>query len=138
LEQKIRDAAAVSDQSREAQMVELNQINEREIQSPADFKSPEQYAGQLREAQMLKQMMPALERGEMPETFDAWDKANRIGHYSPDAYVRGYTDVYDSYYGAEKIGLELKPNGTYDVLNGRHRIYVAREAGLTKIPAQVV
>lgn len=138
LDQRIRDAQPVTDQPGDIQFIDLKRINANEIQSPADFKSSEQYAGQLREAQMLKQMMPYLEQGANPEMFEQWDKANQIGHYSPDTYVRGYTDVYKSYYGDEKIGLELKPNGTYDALNGRHRIYVARAAGLEKIPAQVV
>jgi hypothetical protein len=82
-------------------------------------------------------MQPALEQGANADTFDGWDKANKIGHYSPDQYVRGYNDVYRSYYGDEKIALEAKANGTYDVINGRHRIAAARDAGLTRIPALV-
>jgi|GEM_PF-1946078 len=138
LEQKIRDAAPATDHTRAVQLVSLAQINASEIQSPADFRSPSEYAEQLREAHMLKQMLPALEQGADPELFDQWDQANQIGHYSPERYVRGYTDVYHAYYGAERIGLERRPDGTYDVLNGRHRIFAARQAGLEKIPAQVL
>jgi hypothetical protein len=138
LEQRIRDAQPITDQSSSVQFVDLERINPNEIQSPADFKSPAEYAEQLREAHMLKQMLPALEQGVDPELFDQWDQANQIGHYSPERYVRGYTDVYHAYYGAERIGLERRPDGTYDVLNGRHRIFAARQAGLEKIPAQVL
>lgn len=51
--------------------------------------------------------------------------------------MRGYSDVYHSCYGDEKIAFEAKPDETYDVINGRHRIAAARDAGLTKIPAFV-
>lgn len=79
-----------------------------------------------------------MEQGANADTFDEWDKANQIGHYSPDRYVRGYVDAYRSYYGDEPIALDPKPDGTYDVINGRHRIVAAREAGLKSIPARVL
>ena len=137
LDQRIRDAQPVNDNPNGITNVPMERINPTDIQMANDFKSPEQYAALKREATMLGQMQPALEQGANVDTFDTWDKANKIGHYSPDQYVRGYNDVYHSYYGDEKIALEAKPNGTYDVINGRHRIAAAREAGLTKIPAFV-
>jgi hypothetical protein len=137
LEKRIRDAEPVNDNPNGVTNVPLDRINPTDIQAANDFKSPEQYAALKREATMLGQMQPALEQGANADTFDGWDKANKIGHYSPDQYVRGYNDVYRSYYGDEKIALEAKANGTYDVINGRHRIAAARDAGLTRIPALV-
>jgi ParB-like chromosome segregation protein Spo0J len=52
--------------------------------------------------------------------------------------VLGYVDVYHSYHGPEAVAVEPKVDGTYDVINGRHRIVAARDAGLTRIPARVV
>lgn len=135
LEKRIRDAEPVNDNPNGVTNVPLDRINQTDIRAANDFKSPEQYAALRREATMLGQMQPALEQGAHADTFDMWDKANKIGHYSPDQYVRGYSDVYRSYYGDEKIALEAKPDGTYDVINGRHRIAAARDVGLTEIPA---
>ncbi len=137
-EARIRDAQPVSDRPDGITNVELSRINANDIKTPGDFRSPEQYAGMRREAEMLEQMQPALDQGANADTFDGWDKANRIGHYSPEGYTRGYMDVYHSYHGPEAVAVEPKANGTYDVINGQHRIAAARDAGLTHIPARIV
>ncbi len=135
---RVRDAVA-SDRPGGTSNVELSQINLTDVKSPNDFKSPEQYAGMRREAEMLKQIQPTIEQGATVDTFDGWDRANQIGHYSPDQYVRGYVDVYHTYYnGSEPVALEPKGDGTYDVINGQHRIYAVHEAGLKTIPARIV
>lgn len=121
LERRIQDAEPVSDNVNATVDVPLEHINPTEIQSASDFASPEKYAAMRREVGMLAQMQPALNQGANLDTFDAWDKSNQIGHYSADCYVRGYTDVYHCYYGVDAIALERKPDGTLDVLNGRHR-----------------
>jgi hypothetical protein len=138
IERRIRDAQPVSDNVSGITNVPLDRINATDIQAAGDFKSTEQYTALRREATMLGQMQPALERGANADTFDTWDKSNKIGHYSPDQYVRGYTDVYRSYYGDEAVTLDPKSDGTFDVINGRHRIAAAREAGLRTIPAKVL
>jgi hypothetical protein len=138
-ESRLKDATSISDKAGSVQNVELNRITANDIQSSADFNQPEQYASLRHEAAMLKQMQPAIAQGADVETFHDWDKANHIGHYSSGQYVRGYADVYHSYYdGAETVAVTAKPDGTYDVINGRHRIVAARDAGLTHIPAQVL
>lgn len=137
-ERRLRDAAPVSDRADGIRNVELNKIKATDIQSAADFKDPQQYAALHREAQMLQQMDPALQQGADVETFHGWDKANGIGQYSSDAHVRGYADVYHSYHGTDAVALDPKPDGTYDVINGRHRIVAARDVGLKEIPARVV
>jgi hypothetical protein len=138
LESRIKDAQPVSDQASGMTNVELSRINANDVQSAADFKSPEQYAGMRREAEMLKKMQPALAQGTDVETFHQWDQAHHIGQYSEGQHVRGYADVYQSYHGPEAVAVEAKPNGTYDVINGRHRIVAARDAGLQQVPAQVL
>jgi hypothetical protein len=135
---RIRDAQPVSDRPDGITNVDLNRINANDIKTPGDFKSPEQYAGMRREAGRLKQMQPALDQGANADTFDSWDQANRIGHYSPRGYTRGYVDAYHSYHGPEAVAVEPKADGTYDVINRQHRIAAARDAGLSKIPARVV
>jgi hypothetical protein len=138
LESRLQDATPVSDQAASIQNVELSQINPTDIKSANDFADPEKYAGMRREAEMLKQMEPVLSQGADVETFHQWDQANQIGHYSPDQYVRGYADVYHSYHGDEAVALSAKGDGTFDVINGRHRLVVTRDAGLQKIPAKIL
>lgn len=138
LERRMREGTAASDRPDGISRVELDKINPTDIQSASDFGNSQKYTALLREARMLQQMEPALRQGSDTETFHAWDKANAIGQYSPDAHVRGYADVYHSYYGVDAIALDPRPNGTFDVINGRHRIVAARDAGLREVPARVV
>ncbi len=138
LESRVQEAAPIADRVEGISNVELDKINQTDIQSANDFANPEKYVGMRRETEMLTQMEPALSQGADVETFHQWDQVNQIGHYSPDRYVRGYADVYHSYLGDEAVALSGKEDGTYDVINGRHRIAVAREAGLQKIPAKIV
>jgi hypothetical protein len=141
LESRIKDAAPVSDRPTDSEMVELDRIGPTDLGPAESFGEVQKRAELRREAEMLKQMQPALDQGTNADAFASWDKANGIGHYSferYDRYVRGYEDVYHSYYGPEAVAVEPKPDGAYTVLNGRHRIEAAREVGLKKIPARVV
>lgn len=138
IERLMQEGTAASDQPDRISSVELDKINPTDIQSAADFGNPQQYNALFREAQMLQQMDPALKQGADVETFHTWDKANAIGQYSPDAHVRGYADVYHSYHGTDAIALDPRPDGTFDVINGRHRIVAARDAGLTEVPAWMI
>jgi hypothetical protein len=141
LESRVRDAAPMSDRPADMKMVELDRIGPTDL-GPADSPGEAQErAGLRREAEMLKQMQPALEQGANADAFASWDKANGIGHYSferYDRYVRGYEDVYHSYCGPDAVAVEFKPDGGCNVLNGRHRIEAAREVGLKKIPARII
>lgn len=138
IKRRMREGTAASDQPDRISTVELDKINPTDIQSAADFDNPQQYNALFREAQMLQQMDPALKQGADVETFHTWDKANAIGQYSPNAHVRGYADVYHSYHGTDAIALDPRPDGTFDVINGRHRIVAARDAGLREVLARVV
>lgn len=135
---RLRKAMQGSDQNEGLTEVALKDINESDIRSVADFHNPEKHAALTREAIMLKQMQPSLAGGTDVELFHGWDQANQIGHYSPAGYIRGYADVYHSYYGDEAIALEAKADGRYNVINGRHRLAVAREVGLSKVPARML
>lgn len=141
MDARIKDAAPISDRPRDMAMVDLDSINTTDL-GPADSPGEVQKrAAFRREAEMLKQMGPALDQGANADAFDSWDKANGIGQYSfdrYDRYVRGYGDVYRSYHGPEAIAVEPKPDGAYNVLNGRHRIEAAREVGLKKVLARIV
>jgi hypothetical protein len=74
---------------------------------------------------------PAVEQGADGEYF-SWLDATR----SLD-YERGDRRVYDAFYGDTAIRLE-RAGGRYRVVNGRHRLLVARELGLRSIVARIV
>jgi hypothetical protein len=63
--------------------------------------------------------------------------AERDGGRDAPAFRRT-ADVYDMFLGNDAITLSRRPNGTYDVIGGRHRIEVARRLGIDSLPARVL
>lgn len=55
---------------------------------------------------------------------------------APDS-MRHLAHVWDIFLGSEAIRLDAKADGTYEVINGRHRLQVARDLGITHLPAIV-
>lgn len=85
-----------------------------------------------------EQMRPYVERGHGPETWDAWDDQAKIGQASPEGHIRGYADIYKAYYSRSDAIAVSEVNGRYvDILNGEHRIFLARQLGIHKLPVYV-
>lgn len=102
------------------------------ISGADDFQkvSPDEMADGLRKLDLMK---PYIESGEGASA-DYWaDVDQRYGVAYPD----GYQKVYESFYGDEPIRL-TKVGDNYDIENGRHRIWIAKELGWQKIPARVI
>lgn len=75
---------------------------------------------------------PGLARGLTRDDFAARD-AKRDAQPG-----RRTTDVYDCFLGdTDRIRLTRRPDGSFDVINGRHRIEVARQLGVTSLPGEV-
>ncbi|MFC9420041.1 ParB N-terminal domain-containing protein [Bacillus mobilis] len=55
---------------------------------------------------------------------------------TPDS-MRNLADVWDIFLGSEAIRLDAKADGSYEVINGRHRLQIARNLGITHLPALV-
>ena len=73
---------------------------------------------------------PGLATGMTRDDFAARDAAR-------DAQpLRRTADVYDMFVGSDAIRLSLRPNGTWDVIGGRHRIEAARQLGIRSLPAR--
>lgn len=51
--------------------------------------------------------------------------------------TRSYAACYDGFFGDSAIHLSAGSDGRYVVANGYHRIWVARQAGVTEVPARV-
>ncbi len=75
---------------------------------------------------------PAVQQGATAEDFDRMDQAQGLD------YAHGYRRIYDAFYGpSEAIAVE-KVGEKYRVLNGRHRLLLARELGVQALPMRVV
>ncbi len=101
------------------------------IQGEEDFRKvpiEEMRRGLLR----LQEMLPTIECGEGVSSDDwaAQDRALGLAH------AEGYQRIYDAFYGADAIRV-VQEGERYDILNGRHRIWLAREMGIAALPMHV-
>ncbi|MGQ0678807.1 MAG: hypothetical protein ACT4OM_03980 [Actinomycetota bacterium] len=51
--------------------------------------------------------------------------------------LRRTADIYDMFLGSDRIRVDRRPDGSLDVVNGRHRLLIARELGIKTLPGQV-
>jgi hypothetical protein len=76
------------------------------------------------------EVRPGLDRGMTRDDFASADAAR-------DAQpTRRYQDVYDMFLGHDPIMIDLMPDGRLHVGSGRHRIEIAREFGIPRLPAK--
>ena len=102
------------------------------INSADDFQkvSAEEMAEGLRKLQTMK---PYIDEGRGNST-DYWREVDQSYNV---AYADGYQKVYDAFYGDDAVRLN-KDSDQYNIVNGRHRIALAREMGISSIPARVI
>lgn len=81
----------------------------------------------------LQEMKPVIDSGEGANT-DYWREFDRQRGL---AYPDGYQKVYESFYGHDAIRLN-KDGDQYDIINGRHRIFMAKQMGIGTVPARVI
>lgn len=53
------------------------------------------------------------------------------------SHQNGYRRIYDAFYGDSAIRVE-KVNGKYDIINGRHRVWLAKRMGITHLPVDLI
>jgi hypothetical protein len=51
--------------------------------------------------------------------------------------LRRTADVYDMFLGTDRIRADRQPDGSLNIVNGRHRLLIARELGIKNLPGQV-
>lgn len=51
--------------------------------------------------------------------------------------LRRTVEVYDMFLGLDRIRVDRRQDGSLDVVNGRHRLLIARELGIKSLPGQV-
>lgn len=116
--------------------LDLIDQNEVPIAGPQDFEKGYSIEDLAYAWDLLDQrVLPALAAGDEPGSFADLDLA---------AGVMGTRSLADTYSGfldtrsGNVIKLEQRPDGTYSIVNGRHRIYVAGLTGRTVVPAFVL
>lgn len=131
--------------SPDIEYVEVNRLPETpDVHGPQDFKgnTPQErranYESLKRDMLRHEEMRPYIEQGYGPDTWDQWDQQAGIGHAGPGAYERGYQDVYHAYYHRSDAVAVSETNGDFTgILNGEHRVFLARELGIQKLPVHM-
>ena len=80
----------------------------------------------------LQEMQPLIEEGTGANS-DYW---RAIDTERGLDYADGYQRVHEAFYGNDAIKVTV--DGTnYDIINGRHRIWLAQKMGIDYLPMQV-
>lgn len=74
---------------------------------------------------------PGVANGRSRDDFAAEDVA------SGAPPLRRAADVYDMFLGSDRIRVDRGPDGSLNIINGRHRFDVARELGIDSLPGEV-
>jgi len=115
------------------QVIDVAKLPEPDgITGPDDFKKISE-TKMRRGIEQWIEMKPVIESGEGASS-DYW--AN-IDNEKGLSFVDGYQQVYEAFYGQDCIRID-KVGDTYDIINGRHRIWLAKRMGITELPMQIV
>lgn len=101
------------------------------VHGPADFQKGYSPADiEWAHEAFISVIMPGVAKGLTLDDFRARDqREGRTG-------TRSYADTYSGFFGNDAI--KLNPKGQmFDAGNGHHRLWVARQMGLTAVPAKV-
>ncbi len=74
---------------------------------------------------------PGVARGMTRDDFAARDQR----YEAPP--LRRTADVYDMFLGTDRIRVDRRADGSLNVVNGRHRLHIARDLGIRSLPGQV-
>ena len=103
------------------------------VSGPADFAkgySPADLAWSFEAFDSV--VLPALAHGLGADYFASRDGAEgRMG-------CRSFSDSHSGFLGGDAIALDRRPDGTFAVTNGYHRIWVAQQAGRQWVPARIL
>lgn len=75
---------------------------------------------------------PGVARGMTRDDFVARDNGE-----PPAPPLRRTTDVYDLFLGGDPIRADRQPDGSLNIVSGRHRLQIARELGISHLPGKV-
>ena len=81
---------------------------------------------------LVEVVRPKVQQGATAEDFSRMDEELGLD------YAHGYRRVYDAFYGPNECIVVERVGDTYQVINGRHRLLLAREMGIESLPARVL
>lgn len=115
------------------QMVDLDRIDlsNSPVANMGDFHkvSAQEMQEGLRKLEDV--VAPAVAQGADGDYFSRLDTAQGLD------YAHGYRRIYDAFYGQDCIRLD-QVGDHYQVVNGYHRLFLARQMGIKSLPARVI
>ena len=100
------------------------------VESPQDFNHHISWDDAQSATKQLPEIREMVKNGKTGDDLSAEDQAAGLD------YTHGKRRVFDLFYGSDPVTLD-KDGDHYDIISGRHRIYAAKELGLSTIPARV-
>ena len=83
--------------------------------------------------QRLQEMRYFIDNGTGNNS-DYWAKLDRESGFQ---YSNGYQQIYDAFYGDSAIRIE-KLGNDFTIINGQHRIWMARQMGINQLPVHLI
>jgi hypothetical protein len=113
--------------------VDVNKINLKDsgVHSPEDFHKVSLDEMVQGFEKLESEVKPAVKSGADKDYFLQKDKESQL------EYKDGSQRVYESFYGDGSIRLN-RVGEHYEVINGYHRLYVAKELNIPTVPARVI
>jgi hypothetical protein len=102
------------------------------VRGPEDFKKMSMADMRVALNLLEGRVQQAVASGAAREDLEALDRARGLTGASVN-----HAGVYDLFYGSDKIRLDRNSDGTYSITNGGHRIWLARQMGITELPADL-
>lgn len=117
---------------------ERTEINVADLPDPEDITGPEDFKkwsmeGMTEGFKRLQVIRAEMANGRGLDS-DYWRAYDQERGLDPS---NSYTEVFNTFYGDNnsiKIGVK---NGQYDIINGRHRIWLAKRLGLETLPVSL-
>lgn len=133
-------SAAVSTAATGSRWVDsgIRGINPMHLPDPEDISGPDDFRKVSEEdmrsgLERLQEMRPVIESG-VGASSDYWADYDRAHGLD---YEHGYQRVYEAFFGNDAIRVNW--DGTnYDIINGRHRLWLARRMGMDWLPVRVI
>jgi hypothetical protein len=116
----------------------IQMINVKDIPNPDEIKDGEDF-----KKVSIEDMKAGIQRWqEMRSTIDSGagnssDYWSGIDQKRGLDYSSGYQRVYDAFYGQDAIRV-VKNGNNYDIINGRHRIWLVKQMGIDQIPIHLI
>jgi hypothetical protein len=115
------------------EVVDVAQIDDSDsaVSGPGSFTKLSYEDARWATETLDERVMPAVRAGKDRDYFVQRDAAEGRG---PD---RSLARLFDTYFVSTPITLSARPDGRLEVVGGYHRIWAARQAGVTHLPARV-